>query len=694
MPAHAEGEAAPGARASSLGGGHQVSDRNSPGHRAAARHQAGLEHGRHGDYTSAARCFEQAVAIDDRNAGYLANLGEAYRRLGQAGRAVDAFARAASLAPDLAAARFGLANALKDLGRFDEAIAHYKATVSLDPSHARAFYNLGNTLLAVGRFRTAAACFEAAVALVPDFPEAHNNLGVAHKELGELDTAIPCFRRALTWRPGYADAHRNLAQVLEQQGDVAAAGVSYDRVLAIDPADDLLRLYRETLCPVIPASQAEIERCWADLDAALARRLDRGAPVALDRLDRLDAVPPSLTVYHGRDERAFKARWASLFAAHRGTDAGAVAISRAPDARAADGRPHIGFVVTHGHEGVFLKCMRGILNQLPGERFRLTVVCSRQAGQDILAPAITNPAVGYLPLASGLQLAAEQVGAAGFDVLHYWEVGTDGLNYFLPFHGLAPVQCATWGWPVTSGIPEMDYYLSCERLETDESDAFYTERLVRFQHLPTFYHRPSVPAPLKSRAALGLAEHAHLYLCAQNLRKVQPDFDALVAAILRGDPAGQALFIEDAQPGITALLRRRFEHGMPDVAARIRFLPRMPEADYLNLLAVADVALDTTHYGGGANTTYDALAVGTPIVTLPGRFHRGRWAYAACRRIGVTDGIAATADGCVAIALRLGTDPEYRRDVGERIMEASPVLFEDMGAVDELAGFLEGVARG
>ncbi|RIL12132.1 hypothetical protein DCC79_02455 [bacterium] len=703
-----------------------MSGPNAPGRRAAARHQAGLDHGRRGDYAAAARCFEQAVAIDGRNAAYVANLGEAYRRLGHLERAVDAFARAAALGPDLAAARFGLANALKALGRHDEAIGHFKATLRIDPGHAGAFYNLGNAFLELGQFRSARMCYEAAIALTPDHPEAHNNLGVACKELDRIDDAIAAFREAVARRPAFAEAWRNLGQAFEKQGDLEAARQTGLRALELQPDDAAFRLAVETLCPTIPASQAEIDGYWDALDAALTRRLGQGRPLAVAQLRHLDGVPPSLTAYHGRDERGYKARWAALFAGIGGAggpagpradvdpgpdvrgagdvDAGAAAGgtagagggagARAPNARSPDARPHIGFVVTHGHEGVFLKCMRGILNHLPGDRLRLTVVCSRQAGPEILAPAIANGAVGYLPLASDLPHAAAQVRAARFDVLHYWEVGTDGMNYFLPFFGLAPVQCATWGWPVTSGIPEIGYYLSCELLETAESDAFYTERLVRLRHLPTYYYRPAVPSPSKSRAELGLGEHDRLYLCAQNLRKVQPDFDALVAGILRGDPRGQVLFIQDAQPGVTERLRQRFGRAIPDVAGRIRFLARMPEADYLNVLAVADVALDTLHYGGGANTTYDALAVGTPIVTLPGRFHRGRWAYAACRRIGVMDGVVDSPEAYVATALRLAGDADVRRDVRGRILAACPVLFEDGEAVAELAAFFEAAVGG
>jgi predicted O-linked N-acetylglucosamine transferase (SPINDLY family) len=278
---------------------------------------------------------------------------------------------------------------------------------------------------------------------------------------------------------------------------------------------------------------------------------------------------------------------------------------------------------------------------------------------------------------------------ARFDLLYYWEVGTDLLNYLLPFWRAAPVQCAGWGWPATTGIPQIDYFVSCALLETDASDAHYAEKLVRLAHLPTYYYRPPVPSRLQPRDYFGLGYADHLYLCAQNLRKVHPDFDRLLAAILRADPAGRVLLFSDKQIQITELLRRRFLSAMPDVAARIEFLPHMAEADYLNVLALADVALDTLYYGGGANTTYDAFAAGTPVVTLPTRFQRGRYAYAAYQQIGVYDGIARSPEEYVAIALRLGSDRAARADLSARISAACPVLFEDAAAVTELADFFE-----
>jgi predicted O-linked N-acetylglucosamine transferase (SPINDLY family) len=99
----------------------------------------------------------------------------------------------------------------------------------------------------------------------------------------------------------------------------------------------------------------------------------------------------------------------------------------------------------------------------------------------------------------------------------------------------------------------------------------------------------------------------------------------------------------------------------------------------------SDVILDTTRYGGGANTIYDAFAAGTPVVTLPTRFHRGRYALAAYRQIGLEGAVATDGDDFVARAVGFATEPDRRAAFVKDLAERSPALLEDQRAVDDLA---------
>jgi predicted O-linked N-acetylglucosamine transferase (SPINDLY family) len=257
----------------------------------------------------------------------------------------------------------------------------------------------------------------------------------------------------------------------------------------------------------------------------------------------------------------------------------------------------------------------------------------------------------------------------------------------MAFSRLAPVQCVTWGHPVTTGLPTVDYFLSSQDLEVEGAEAHYTEKLVRLPRLGVMYDRPALPTPRKDRAAFGLPADAHLYVCPQTLFKFHPDFDDLLSGILRQDPAGVLVLIEGKYPYWNELLRRRFGRNMPDVQHRVRFLPRQGRADFLNLLAVADVMLDPIHFGGG-NTSYEGFALGVPIVTLPSQFLRGRLTYAMYRQMGIPDLVAADTADYVRLAARLGTEPDYREQLRRRIREASGVLFDDVAVVGELEQFL------
>jgi predicted O-linked N-acetylglucosamine transferase (SPINDLY family) len=317
---------------------------------------------------------------------------------------------------------------------------------------------------------------------------------------------------------------------------------------------------------------------------------------------------------------------------------------------------------------------------------RVSLVCSR-AGANVLRQWVRNPEVEYLLLPERIDQAASRIREARIDHLHYWEVGTDSTNYFLPFFRPAPVQSAGWGWPVTSGNPCIDYFVSAKPLESDQSDRHYTERLFCLPSLPTCYPRPPVPTHLKSRQQYGLRDEDHVYLCVQNLRKLQPLFDPLLAEILRSDSKGRLLLIADQQPKITAQLESRIQKSAPDVYRRLRVMPRMPEAEYLNLVSIADVVLDTPGYGGGANTVYDALACGTPSVTWPGTLHRGRWCAAAHRQLGLDECIVNSFEQYVKTAIQIGSDRALCVALRQRLLLAQTPLFENPAPVRELTEF-------
>jgi predicted O-linked N-acetylglucosamine transferase (SPINDLY family) len=331
--------------------------------------------------------------------------------------------------------------------------------------------------------------------------------------------------------------------------------------------------------------------------------------------------------------------------------------------------------------------MAGVLNQLDCGKMDVVLFSGPNARSHVAAK-LQNPDVRRAALPRNFLPAVEMLRDAECDLIYYWEVGTDPVNYFLPFFRPAPVQCTSWGWPVTSGIAAIDYFVSSRQLEPAGAAADYSEQLVELAEIPNYYYRPDVSRVVADRERFGLPAEQNIYFCPQNPRKFHPDFDPLIGGILRSDPAGLFVMLSSAPAWLSDALAARFARTLADVIHRVRILPRVTKSEFAILLASADVVLDTPHYGGGANTTYDALALAKPLVTLEGREHRGRYAAAACRAMGLESLVADSPEEYVRSAVELGTQPDLRETVAGKIRLASDGLFDNLGAVTEFEAFL------
>ena len=463
-----------------------------------------------------------------------------------------------------------------------------------------------------------------------------------------------------------------------QEHKEVSPGAKPDR----DAVSDGARMRDLLASPAIFQSVEEMREHRQRQEEGLAE-LERQRLVISDPLTEVNSTN-FYAAYHGLNDRDLQARLAGHFLRATPSLAWVAPHCRQPRARLS--RPlRVGFISRFLHMHTIGEVNVGIIRNLSREVCRV-ILLRTPCPDHPVARLIRDSADEVVTLSPSLQAARQEIAEQQLDVLFYTDIGMDPFTYFLAFARLAPVQCVTWGHPVTTGIPNIDYYLSSVDLEPPDAERHYTEKLVLLKSLPTHYYAPAFFPPAKTRQHFGLSEEDHLYMCPQAPFKLHPDYDVILRNILRADPRGRLLFIRSQNPEWTAQLLVRFRRSMPDVADRIQFLPHQGGQDYLHLLAVCDVLLDTTHFGGG-NTTYKAFSVGAPIVTLPGKFARGRVTSACYRKMGVLDCIAADEEDYVRIAVRLGTDATWRQDMKSRIEAARDVLYEDTEVLRELEEF-------
>jgi predicted O-linked N-acetylglucosamine transferase (SPINDLY family) len=330
----------------------------------------------------------------------------------------------------------------------------------------------------------------------------------------------------------------------------------------------------------------------------------------------------------------------------------------------------------------------GIIKNLSREKFNVKLFRFSGGREDHLSKTIDKAADEVVMLPKKLKPARQEIADHSLDILFYLDIGMDPLTYFLAFSRLAPVQCVTWGHPVTTGIPNMDYFISSSKSEPPGAEDHYLERLILPDRLTTYYYRPELPEGLTPRKDFDLPEDYNLYVCPQTLFKFHPDFDDVLGTLLRQDTRGLLVLIEGKHKHWTKLLQDRFSSAFPDVFDRVRFLPMMPAKDFLSLLKIADVILDTPYFGGGC-TSLESFACGAPIVTWPGAFMRDRLTLALYKQMGIMDCVADNAQSYLDIAFRLANDKVWREEIRDKIRANSDCLFEDIEAVHELERFFE-----
>ena len=167
--------------------------------------------------------------------------------------------------------------------------------------------------------------------------------------------------------------------------------------------------------------------------------------------------------------------------------------------------------------------------------------------------------------------------------------------------------------------------------------------------------------------------------------------------VLLGGPSGR-LLKERLRGGFDAAVTSDASEGSKSPSppaplprtgeGRIVFLPPQLSTTIAGYLQLADVILDTPHYGAGSSC-YDLFSYNLPLVTMPGELIVGRITQACYRKMGVEDLVVHSPDEYVSKAVQVATDREYRQHVTERIAARSDLLFNDLEAVREHERFFE-----
>jgi predicted O-linked N-acetylglucosamine transferase (SPINDLY family) len=248
----------------------------------------------------------------------------------------------------------------------------------------------------------------------------------------------------------------------------------------------------------------------------------------------------------------------------------------------------------------------------------------------------------------------------------------------LALYRLARVQVAGVCSCTTTGMRNVDYYLSGRLSEPPDAQSHYTEKLVMVDgpaHCYDFAGEAlSAPSQAMTREDLGIPKDAVVFVSGANFYKILPELDETWMRIVSAVPQSR-LVLYPFNPNwasnypletfMERLKAAATQHGI-DPRRLIVFDSTLNRADILERLQLGDVYLDSFPFSG-ATSLLDPFKLGLPTVVKDGTSFRTLVAPALLRAMELDELIAADSDAYVALAVKLAGDAALRSDLRDRI---------------------------
>lgn len=521
-----------------------------------------------GNVEEAEAAYRRAVILAPSSITALCALAELLATTERYEEAVTVYQAALLIDPSSLSTLNALGAALQAAGHLDEAIETYRRMQSLDPDNAVAHSNIGSALQAQGHIALAMKEYQRALEISPHFTSAHFNLGTSLLLLDKLDESLVYFSNTVKYNPHFYVAHNNLSATLSRLGRTEETVEACRRAIQINPE-------------------------WNAMHSNLLFALTHSEV----------ANPADIFEEHLRFGRQFETPWLSQWPRH-------------DNERNPERVLRIGFVSADFNNHAMASFITPVLENLIHATSLEIFIYSNNKVDDHITGHL-RAVVGRWKQIQTLtdDELAQQIVNDGIDILIDLS-GHTGYNRLLAFaRKPAPLQATWMGYPMTTGLQAIDYYLTDRYFSPPGLlDDQFSEKLLRLPASAPYVPSPSAPA---IEPAPSLKNGYITFGSFNRANKVSRSVIARWSALLRAVPTAHMLLAGMPSDRVTDMLRGWFDEESIS-AERLSFHPITNIHDYLALHRHVDVCLDTWPYAGGT-TTLNALWMGVPTLTMIGR---------------------------------------------------------------------------
>ncbi len=587
-----------------------------------------------GNLSEAETCFRKALDIDPNYAEAHADLAITFREQDRLEDAETSMRTALRIRPNDAKLHNNLALILQAQGRLDEADAHMQISLHIAPENAESLGNRGNLLRHMGRQNEATACYRQALQVSPDDAGLLVGLGDIHRLLSNYGEAESCYRKALQHTPDNLNTLCSLGITLNLMGQLDQAEICFKSLLSKNPDNPIalssLGLVLQGLGRLEEASTYLRQAC------SLAPNY---APLYSNWLYCLLLSEPTNMDMVFRKHNQFGERFENPLESCRHSHT----LEQDPERNL-----RVGFVSAD----LFCHAVFNFIEPVLSHIKKHIEVSLYAYYNNYIDDACTQHLKGlfdYWVTVANLSdnQLAERVGADNIDILIDLSGHTAGHRLLTFALKPAPLQASWIGYPGTTGMRSIDYYLADRyMLPPGRFDNQFTEKIVRLPANAPF--QPFVDAPAVNHLP-ALSNGFMTFGSFNRSNKLSREVIALWSKLLRALPDSLMVLGGMQVNGLTDKLADWFaEEGI--TRNRLEFHPRDNMANYMALHHLVDICLDTFPYNGGT-TTLHAMWMGVPTLTLSGQNMAGRVGTAAMLQIGVNDFVADCPEEFVANGL-------------------------------------------
>jgi len=571
-----------------------------------------------------------------------------------------------------------LGNVLHELGEYKEAKNSYQKAIEIDQNFIDANFNFGNVLEKLNRNAEALLYYQKSIKLNPNYIKAYYNLGNVYEGLGELKKSISFYRKVIQINPKYTMAYNGLGMLYRGMGDVKNAILNFQKAIQIEPDNLTSHWLSMNTFPIIYQNIEEIDHYRNRFEKNINKinqLLDKNKNYTKDEIiNALKSSTNFYLIYQSRNDLYLQQNYARLI--ERLTKKVYPQYNTSIKKKVKLKHIRVGFVSSNLVFHSITKTYKNWILKLDKNLFNTNVYYIGNQF-DKMTNQIKKVANNFFNHTNIDQLISK-IYKDKLDILIYFDIGMHPKMQILGSLRLAPIQCNTWGHPVTSGLKNIDYFFSSELIEKYNSQKYYSEKLIILPGLGTDYDNPNLSNIKKS--IISKKKNKVIFLSYHSLFKMLPQNDHIFIDILKKVPNCQFWFFKSKNELVTSAFKTRLLKLSKKCGVSFNkyfyFLPRCKYNEFLGFIEVSDIILDSLSFSG-FNTAIEAVSLNKPVVTLPGLLMKKKLAYSVLKKINLKETIATSKEEYVEIAIKLAKDINFRSLIINKIIKNKNNLFGD-----------------